>query len=203
MKISAGRVGRSGKWAMVFAALALSSLHAQAPSPVTAPTAANGIKLGYVDMQRLIDNSPQYVDALVRLKREFTARDETIKADDAKLAALKQHYERDNAIMTKEDADALKREVEASERANKRLKDDNRSEYNSRATAENNRAFKAIQDGLIEFGHTQGYDLIVIGPVVYASPRVDVTDAILQRLKQAAPNTQGSTPSAGPGVVKP
>jgi outer membrane protein len=201
VKSGAGRVELRGIGTLLLAALALpSATFAQTSvAPAAAAPTSSGIKVGYVDMQRLIDNSPQYVDALVRLKREFTSRDEAIKADDAKLATRKQHYDRDNAIMTKEDADALKREVEASERANKRLKDDNRAEYNARATAENNRAFKAIQDGLIEFGRTQGYDLIVIGPVVYASPRVDVTDAILQRLKQS----QGTPSSANPGAAKP
>jgi outer membrane protein len=201
VKSSAGRIELWGIGALLLAALVLphAAFAQTAVAPASAVPASSGIKVGYVDMQRLIDNSPQYVDALVRLKREFTSRDEAIKADDAKLATLKQHYERDNAIMTKEDADALKRELEASERANKRLKDDNRAEYNARATAENNRAFKAIQDGLIEFGRTQGYDLIVIGPVVYASPRVDVTDAILQRLKQS----QTPAPGSNSGAIKP
>jgi outer membrane protein len=176
-----------GTGLLLCAALALPGVAlAQASA---APPPATGIKIGYVDMQRLIDNSPQYVDALVRLKREFSSRDEAIKAGDAKLQSLKQKYERDSAIMTREDADALKREIDATERANKRMEEDSRAEYRKRSTEENNRALKTIQDSLIDFGRTQGFDLIVIGPVVYASTRVDVTDAILQRLKQAGTGT--------------
>ena len=162
------------------------SLNSQTNAPQSAPAQVNSIKIGYVDMKRLIDNAPQMVNALARLKAEFAARDEAIKADDTKFAALKQRYERDSAIMTKEDAEALKREVDATERANKRLHDETRSEYTARATAERDHAYQAIQDAVIEFARLQSYDLIIPSPVVYASPRIDVTDAVLQRLKQAA-----------------
>lgn len=186
MKHSAGRI-EFGGGCVLFAALVLPAFalaQAAAAPPVSTQSAAT--RIGYVDMKRLIDNAPQMIDALARLKSEFATRDETIKTDDAKLAALKQRYERDGAIMTKADADMLKREVDATERANKRLHDEAHNEYNARATAERDRAYQAMQDAVIEFARTQGYDLIVSSPVWYASPRIDVTDAVLQRLRQTA-----------------
>jgi outer membrane protein len=167
---------------MLLAALAWSA-SAAAQAPAAAPTAAQ-VKIGYVDIKRLVDNSPQMADANAKLKRDFATRDEAIKADDTKLAALKQRYERDNAIMTKSDADALKREIDATERANKRMKDEARSELSARATSESNRVLNLIQETAIEYARAQGYDLVVPSPVVFASPRLDITDAVLQRLKQ-------------------
>jgi outer membrane protein len=159
------------------------SASAAAQAPGTTPAAAP-IRIGYVDIKRLVDNSPQMAEANAKLKRDFAARDEAIKADDAKLAALKLRYERDNTIMTKADAEALKREIDATERANKRMKDEARSDLSARATAESNRVLNLIQETAIEYARAQGYDLVVPSPVVFASPRLDITDAVLQRLKQ-------------------
>jgi outer membrane protein len=180
VKPAACQVGIAIQCAL-FAAFAWSA-PAFAQAPAAAPASAS-MKIGYVDIKRLVDNSPQMIEAKARMTREFSQRDDAIKADDAKLAALKQRFERDSAIMTKADADTLKREIDASERANKRMKDEARAEINARSATESNRILTLIQDTAIEYARAQGYDLVVPSPVVYASPRLDITDAVLQRLK--------------------
>lgn len=175
---------------MLFAAFALSASAFAQPAPAAAdPLQPAGIRIGYVDMKRLIDNAPQFTEGRAQLEREFAARNETIKTDDARLSALKQRYQRDSAIMTHEDADTLKREIDATERANKRMHDEARSELNSRAGALRDSAFTALQDTIIDFARAQGYDLIVPSPVLYANPRIDITDAVLQRLKKTGAST--------------
>lgn len=166
------------------AALALSaSCMAQAQSPTSAVAAAP--RIGYIDVKRLIDTAPQFIESKAKLEREFAKQNAQITADDAKLTALKQRYERDSAIMTKDNAEALKREIDATERDNKRRRDETRAEYNSRGAEEVNRNLRLINDTAIELARTQGYDMVVGSQaVLYASPRVDITDAVLQRLKE-------------------
>lgn len=186
MKLEAGKLLFCSRY-LLLSGLALANMaHAQ-PSPTTAPA---NIKIGYIDVKRLIDSSPQMAEAMAKIKREFAARDDAIKTDDAKLAALRQRYERDNAIMTKDDAEALRREVDATERANKRMKDEAKAELNERGRTESNRVLRLIQDTAIEYARTQGYD-IVIGSesALFANPRIDITDAVLQRLRQAGAGT--------------
>lgn len=188
MKHSAGR-GEIGGRCVLFAMLALPAAAFAQPAPVhTGPVQSQSasIRVGYVDMKRLIDNAPQFTEGRAQLEREFASRNEAIKTDDSKLATLKQRYERDSAIMTKDDADALRREIEATERANKRMHDEARSDLNARAGTLRDSAFAALQDTIIDYARTQGYDLIVPSPVLYANPRIDITDAILQRLKKTA-----------------
>ena len=154
---------------------------------VLLPPGANAqtaTKIGYVDLKRLLDDAPQMIESRAKLEREFAPRDEALKADEAKLAALKQRYDRDSAIMSKEDADARKREIDALDRANKRTREDLRNELNTRAAAERDRAWQQIQNSAIEYARAQGYDLIVPGPVVYFNPAIDITDAVLDKLKR-------------------
>ena len=178
-----GSIGLCGKCAL-FAALALSSV-AWAQTSVSAQTTAATPRIGFIDVKRLIDTAPQFVESKTKLEREFAKQNTQINADDAKLVALKQRYERDSAIMTRENAETLKREIDATERDNKRRRDETRTEYNNRGAEEVSRNLRLINDTAIEYARTQGYDMVVGSQaVLYASPRVDITDAVLQRLKE-------------------
>lgn len=160
----------------LLAALALLPLFAAAQTPT---------RIGYVDLKRVLDEAPQMVESRQKLEREFASRDGAIKAAEARLDALKQRYERDKAIMSKEDGEALKREIEATERANKRMVDEARSDLASRQQAERDRNWQKMQDVIVEYARSQGYDLIDASPPLYVSPRIDITDAVLNQLKQA------------------
>ena len=46
------------------------------------------------------------------------------------------------------------------------------------------RVWQQINDSVIEYARAQGFDLIVPSPVVYASTRIDITDAVLDKLRQ-------------------
>ena len=146
---------------------------------------AQPVKIGYIDLKRVLDEAPQMVESRARLEREFASRDGAIKAAEAKLAALKQRYARDSAIMSKDDADALKREIDATERANKRMVDEARTELTTRQAAERDRNWQKMQDVIVEYARSQGYDLIDASPPLYVSPRIDITDAVLDHLKRA------------------
>ena len=151
------------------------------------PASAQSVKIGYIDLKRVLDEAPQMVESRVKLEHEFSSRDGAIKAAEARLTALKQRYERDSAIMSKDDAEALKREIDATERANKRMVEEARTDLATRQAAERDKNWQKMQDVIIEFARAQGYDLIVPGPVVYSNSRVDITDAVLDHLKRANP----------------
>jgi outer membrane protein len=168
----------------LIAALTLSAA-AGAQTPALTQALAAAPRIGFIDVKRLIDTAPQFIESKAKLEREFAKQNAQITADDAKLAGLKQRYERDSAIMTKENAEVLKREIDATERDNKRRRDETRTEYNNRGAEEVNRNLRLINDAAIEYARTQGYDMVVGSQaVLYASPRVDITDAVLQRLKE-------------------
>ena len=183
MRPSAG--GRYGIGALL---LALALL----PACVCAQTPVG--KVGYVDYKRLLDNAPQMIESRTKLEREFAPRDAALKTDESRLTSLKQRYDRDSAIMAKADADALKREIDTLDRSIKRTREELHNQLAARAASERDRIWQNINDTVIEYARAQGYDLIVPSPVVYASPRIDITDAVLERLRHAAPAAAGTTP---------
>lgn len=143
-------------------------------------------KVGYLDMQRLLDNAPQVVASRKQLESEFRARDQQLKQEEARLAALKDRDTRESAVLPKAAADALKREIAALERSIQRTRKKSADELKARADEEIAKHWPEINDAVIAFAREQGYDLILRSPIPYANPRIDITDAVLARLRADA-----------------
>ena len=126
---------------------------------------AQGARIGYVDMKRLLDNAPQVLEARTRLAREFSERDQKLKADAEKLAA----------------------EIDALRRGTQRAREQLRDELARRSKEELDKRWPEIYGVVVEYAREQRYDLVVEAPVLYASPSVDITDAVLERLRHPAP----------------
>jgi outer membrane protein len=141
-------------------------------------------RVGYVDMQRLIDNAPQTLAARERLKQEFDRRDVELKQEEARLAALDQRVQRESATLPADQLTALQRQAEALRRSVERTRQRLREEFNKRVDQELNNTWPIINETVAEFAREQGYDLVVPSPVVYVSGRIDITDRVLERLKR-------------------
>ena len=157
---------------------------AQVPAPA---------RIGYVDMKRLLDNAPQVVAGRQILEREFAARDAALKADEKHSSDLHERQKRDTATVKAAEATALQREIDALDRSIKRNRDTLRADLKTRSDQELDRSWREINDAVVEFGRDQGFDLIVPSPVIYASPKVDVTERILDRLRHR-PAAKSPTP---------
>ncbi len=112
-------------------------LHSLRPhtGPAANPQASDRLRRSEAADRQCAADAPRaraQLRARVRVARRARSRPTT-----ASLPTLKQRYERDSAIMTKDDADALKREIDAPERANKRMHDEARSDLNARAATPN------------------------------------------------------------------
>ncbi len=178
------QLARPSARALALLAAALTGVAAaQAPSPA---------RVGYVDMKRLLDNAPQVVAGRQKLEREFAARDAALKADEQRATELRARREREAATLSKADAETLQREIDALDRSIKRSRESMRTDLKSRSDQELDRSWREINDAVVEFAREQGFDLIVPSPVVYASPKVDVTDQVLERLRRQS--AKGATP---------
>ena len=142
--------------------------------------AQDAVRIGYVDMKRLLDNAPQVVEGRTRLEREFAARDAALQAEEKRAGELHARL----AAAVGADAETLRREVDALDRSIKRKRDGLRNDLKTRSDQELDRSWREINEAVVEFAREQGYDLIVPSPVVYASPKADVTDRILDRLRR-------------------
>ena len=163
--------------ALVLASACALTSYAGAQTPPAA-------RVGYVDMKRLLDNAPQVVAGRQKLEREFAPRDTALKNDEKHLGELRARQQRESATTSTDGGDALRREIDALDRSIKRNRDSMRNDLKTRSDQELDRSWREINDAVVEFAREQSFDLIVPSPVVFASPRVDVTDQVLERLKR-------------------
>lgn len=150
-------------------------------------TGAQQARIGYVDLQRLLDNAPQMSDSSERLRAEFAERDRALKSDEARLAELQDRQRREAGLVTPAAGDALAAEVEALERRVRRTRESLRAELRRRGEEETERRWREVNEAVAAFARDQGYDLIVASPVFYASPAIDITDQVLAQLRRDAP----------------
>lgn len=157
-------------------------------APGAAPMAQE-TRIGYVDMKRLIDSAPQLREGRELLEREFAERDAALRAEQQRLVTLEARQREATAAADSATSEALGREIDALRRNLERTRARLRDDLNRRAQEEYKRRWDAMQDLVTAFARENGYDLIVESPVVYASPDIDVTDAILERMRRDIRNT--------------
>jgi outer membrane protein len=145
--------------------------------------AAQDLRIGYVDMKRLFESAPQVVNARDALDREFSPRNESLLADEARLERLEAELaEADN--LSAEERFEREREIRNLQRSIDRRREDLTEELRFRTNAEKKELEETIEVAVRQIAESGEFDLILTSPVAYASDRIDVTDRILQWLQE-------------------
>ena len=142
---------------------------------------AQDLRVGYVDMKRVLDNAPQVLAGRETLDLEFRSRSEAIEIDEFQAKTLEDRLAQgdmpaDNALQAERELRELRRSIN-------RRKEDLRDELSFRRTEEVQKLEGEINLAVQEIAQRNGFDLILSSPVVYANPDLDITDLILEQLE--------------------
>ena len=159
---------------LVFSVLTVSSVSAQ--------TSAE-LKLGVVNIGRLLQESPQAQIATAALEDEFAPRQREILSLQTAFENKQARLQKDAEVMGAEERENAARELQNDQRDFRRLQTELREDVDIRR----NEALGKVQQEVIivinEFGKSAGYDIIFAEGIVFASERVDVTQQVLDRMK--------------------
>ena len=142
---------------------------------------AQNLRVGYVDMKRVLDSAPQVLAGRETLDQEFRARSEAIEIDEFRAKTLEDRLAQGD--MSSDNALQAERELRELRRSINRRKEDLRDELSFRRTEEVQKLEEEINLAVQEIAQRNGFDLILSSPVVYASPDLDITDLILEQLE--------------------
>lgn len=148
---------------------------------LAAPLYAQTLRIGYVDMKRVLDNAPQVLAGRQTLDQEFRGRNEAIEVDEFRAKTLEDRLAQGD--LSPENAMQADRELRELRRSINRRKEDLRDELSFRRTEEVQRLEEEINLAVQEIAQRNGFDLILSSPVVYAHPALDITDLILEQLE--------------------
>ena len=141
------------------------------------------IKIGFVDPVALIQNAPQSQAALKQLELEFGPRNDDILELQDRIRTLELDIEKNALVWQESELKNAKREVEALQRRTQRTQEEAQEDYNLRRNEELARIQDIIREVIVTIAQDEEYDLILETGVVYVSPRINLTDRILEELQ--------------------
>ena len=148
--------------------------------------AAGVLKIGVVNIGRLLQESPQAQAAREALEDEFAPRRREIVAMQTALEQKSAALQKDMEVMGAEEREAAQRDLRNEERSIVRAQTEFREDLDLR----NNEAIGKIQQDVLReisaYATSAGFDLVLADGIVYASNRVDVTEPVLERLRASA-----------------
>lgn len=140
------------------------------------------VKVGYVQVDKLLQEAPQTAETGKKLEKEFSPRSLDLDKLQKQIRDLESTLEKDHATMSDGDRRMKERDVTnlrmEFQRKQRELREDINLRKNEELAVLQDRINKAVQT----VAETEGYDLVVYSGVAYASKRIDITDKVLKLL---------------------
>ena len=161
-------------------------------------------KIGVVNTDLLLQNSPQYRAAQESIGAEFSPRQLEIQALQQQASSREEKLRKDAATMTELQRAQADRELKESARNLQQKTTAFEEDFNSRKEEEMNKLQRTLGEEVAAFAKANNYDIILVGGVGYATAAYDVTSQLLDSLRKKAgvlaPAAAPAKPAAGAGA---
>ncbi len=149
--------------------------------PVSYASAETAVKIGYVNTQRIFRDAPAAVKAAKRIEAEFSKRDQDLQDMAKQLQSMQDTLEKNGLTMNDADRRSKEKELNELSREFQRKQREFREDLNLRQNEENAAIIEKANKAIKQLAETEKFDLIV-QDVVWANPRLDITDKIIKAL---------------------
>ncbi len=140
------------------------------------------LKVGYVQVDKILQEAPQTAESGKKLEREFGPRSQELDKMQKQIRDLESALDKDGVTMSETDKRTKERDVSnlkiEFQRKQRELREDINIRKNEELGVLQDRINKAVQN----VSETEGYDLVVYSGVAYASKKIDITDKVLKSL---------------------
>ena len=149
------------------------------------PAQAADIKIGVVDMQTLLQKSPQGQAASQEMSKKFDSRKKDLMAEQDKIKNLQDQLSKNGAVMSANQLQDAQSQLDELQRDFSRKQ----SDYVDDVNTERNSVLSRLQQDVIkavqEFAQVQKYNLVIPGDsIFYRDSTVDVTDQVLAQMQK-------------------
>lgn len=139
-------------------------------------------KIGVVNTEVVLRDSPAAQAAGKKLEKEFSKRDKEINLAGQRLKADIERFEKNAGTMTEQERIRKQRDLQDRDRDFQRRQRELREDFNQRRNEELQKLLQQANNVIKEIAQKGGYDLI-LQEAIYADPKVDITDQVLKALK--------------------
>jgi outer membrane protein len=156
---------------LAFAALFFASLSAYAD-----------LKVGFVQVDKILQEAPQTIESNKKLEKEFSSRTDKLKADVKSLKERESSFSKDALTMKESERDSKEKSLSQLRVDVQRKERELREDINIRRNEELGGLQEQINKAVTSVAKAEGFDLVLYNGVAYASEKIDITDKILKSL---------------------
>ena len=149
------------------------------------PAHAQDLKIGYVNSERVLREATPAKAAQAKLEAEFSKRERDLNDAAAKLKTAADKLEKEAPTLSETEKARRQRELVDQDRDLQRKRREFQEDLNQRRNEELATVVERANKVIRQIFETEKYDLI-LQEVVFASPRVDITDKVIKVLNAPA-----------------
>ncbi len=149
-----------------------------------AAAAETEIKVGFVNGQRVINESPQAAKAKKKLEKEFEKRDQDLQKMAKQLQTAQENLEKNGLTMSESERRTKERDFNETNREFQRRQREFREDLNLRQNEEMASIYERVNRVIKQVAEAEKYDLI-LQEAVYVGPRIDLTDKVIKALQES------------------
>ncbi len=139
------------------------------------------IKLGFVNGQKVINESPQAAKAKKKIEKEFEKRDQDLQRLGKQLQVLQESVEKNAVTMAETDRRNKEREFNEKNIEFQRKQREFREDLNLRQNEEMSGIYERVNKAIKQVAEAEKYDLI-LQEAVYIHPKFDITEKVIKAL---------------------
>ncbi len=140
------------------------------------------LKVGYVQVDKILQEAPQTIESGKKLEREFSPRSQELDRMQKQIKDLQASLDKDGLTMSETDRRNKERDLSNLNLEFQRKQRELREDVNLRKNEELSVLQDRINKAVTSVAEAEGYDLVVYSGVAYASKKVDITDKVLKSL---------------------
>ena len=149
---------------------------------VASVSAYADLKVGFVQVDKILQEAPQTIESNKKLEKEFSARTDKLKADVKALKEKEAAFSKDALTMKDSDRDAKDKALSQLRVDVQRKERELREDINIRRNEELGGLQEQINKAVTSVAKAENFDLVLYNGVAYASEKIDITDKILKSL---------------------
>ncbi len=147
-----------------------------------APVGAQAVKIGLVDLQRVLLESKKGKDALAKLKADRDAKQRDLDAQEKKVRQTETDFEKQRSVLSEDARREKEKVMQKARRDLARIVDDLNREFGERERDLRERLVREITTVVREYGKKNGYVLILevrAAGVMHSSEGADISKEVI------------------------
>jgi outer membrane protein len=145
-------------------------------------SSAADLKIGYVQVDKILQEAPQTAESGKKLEKEFSPRTADLDRLQKQIKDIEASLDKDSLTLSETDRRNKERDASNLKIEFQRKQRELREDVNLRKNEELGSLQDRINKAVTAVSEAEGYDLVVYGGVAYASKKVDITDKVLKSL---------------------